>query len=122
MTSCAALRLVTPPPAWWRGHDLDALSDAELAARPDNLIALDGDGRISALSAGAARWAGISAWQARGRSLIGELSWLFGPAATAHLANLLAGCTGGTLAADGKRGPVTLTLVRGATRSYLAIA
>ena len=80
--SCAALRPVTPLPAWWHGHDLDALGERELAARTDALIALDADGRIVALSAGAARWAGVSAWQARGRSLLGELAWLFGAAAT----------------------------------------
>lgn len=120
--SCAALRLVTPPPAWWRGLDLDALTDGELATRTDLLIALDDRAHIVALSAGAARWAGVAAWQARGRSLLGELAWLFGAAASAHLAGLLATGAGGATTADGKRGPATLTLVRGATRSYLAIA
>ena len=102
---------------------LDELTDAELAATPLALIALDADGRVVAISPSAARWAGVAAWQVRGRALLGELGWLFGADATRRLADLLASpppCA--TLRAHRRDGTdVELTLSRGDRRIYLAV-
>ncbi len=103
---------------------LDELTDVELAVTPQALIALDADGRVVAISPSAARWAGVSAWQVRGRALLGELGWLFGADAARRLADLLAAAAPcATLRAHRRDGTdAELTLWRGDRRIYLAVS
>jgi hypothetical protein len=54
-------------------------------------IILDADGSVVEMSPEAAAWAGVSAWQARGRTLARELAWLFGVDASRAIEAFLGG-------------------------------
>ena len=87
------------------------------------MIALDGDGRVIAMSAGAARWAGVVAWHARGRGLVRELGWRFGAAAAQRIDDFTrADEASMVVCAHGRRGAIEVALVRGADRIYVALA
>jgi PAS domain-containing protein len=72
----------------WRGVDLDRLTLTDLEGSSHAVVALDDEGRIVAMSQSAARWFGVTAWQARGRALVRELGWRLG-AATEAIAGFL---------------------------------
>ncbi len=54
-------------------------------------ITLDAGGRVVEISPAAARWAGVSMWQTRGRQLARELPWIFGAEASRRIDAFLAG-------------------------------
>ncbi len=118
--SCPALATLTVslPVAF------DRWSAAELEAATPALIALDRAGRIVAVSARAARWMGVLAWQVRGRELLAELRWALGDVAAQRVAEILrGGPPSASTRAAGRRGaPVDLELVRGRDRLYLTLA
>ncbi len=109
------------------GQCLDAMSPDELARLDDAVIALDAEGHIVAITPAAARWIGVAAWQARGRTLTRELAWRFGQAATAAIA-AFSGDTApiSTIHAapdlTHQRPAAAVALVRGDRRIYLALA
>ncbi|MBP8808091.1 MAG: hypothetical protein KBG48_35435 [Kofleriaceae bacterium] len=74
---------MSPPMTLWRGVDLDRLTLTDLEGSSHAVVALDDDGRIVAMSQPAARWFGVTAWQARGRALVRELGWRLGAATEA---------------------------------------
>ncbi|MEZ4399355.1 MAG: hypothetical protein R3B06_05015 [Kofleriaceae bacterium] len=109
----------------WHGLDLDNLTVADLDAAATPVIALDGAGRIVGMSGAAARWAGVSAWQTRGRELARELAWRFGATAASVIDGFVrSGQAAGALHVDavGGRGAAEIELLRGGDRIYLAIA
>jgi|GEM_PF-2788513 len=123
-SSCATVRAVDAPRVHWRGIVLDELTEAELTRASFSIIALDGDGRVVATSASAARWAGVTAWQLRGRELTRELAWRLGEDATLRLVAFLNGSrASATLRVAGRRGSADadLTVLRGASRRYLVL-
>ena len=109
------------------GQRLDAMSPDELARLDDAVIALDADGHIVAITPAAARWIGVAAWQARGRTLTRELAWRFGKAATAAIA-AFSGDTAPISTVHAAPDPAdqrpaaAVALVRGDRRIYLALA
>ncbi|MBK7078032.1 MAG: hypothetical protein IPH44_37780 [Myxococcales bacterium] len=109
------------------GQRLDAMSPDELARLDDAVIALDADGHIVAITPAAARWIGVAAWQARGRTLTRELAWRFGKAATAAIA-AFSGDTAPISTVHAAPDPThqrpaaAVALVRGDRRIYLALA
>ena len=120
--SCVELRTarVTAP------VELDRWSLGELDAATTAVIVLDHGGLIVATSPTAARWLGVSAWQVRGRALLGELRWALGDVASQRVAEFLRADRGTvpatTTRASGRRGPpVDLELVRGRDRIYLTL-
>jgi hypothetical protein len=72
-------------------HHHEVLTEAQLpagaTARP--LIVLDAAGSVVDLNEAAARWAGVSAWQLRGRALARELTWAFGADAAREISAFL---------------------------------
>lgn len=112
---------------WSLGQHLDALSPDELARLDDPVIALDAAGQIVAITPAAARWIGVAAWQARGRTLTRELAWRFGADATSAIAEFssaTAPCSTVRAAADRahQRPGAEVALVRGDRRIYLTLA
>lgn len=109
------------------GQCLDAMSPDELARLDDAVIALDPEGHIVAITPAAARWIGVAAWQARGRTLTRELGWRFGKDATAAIAAFsddTAPLSTIHAAPDltHQRPAAEVALVRGDRRIYLALA
>ena len=111
--------------ARWRGVELDALSPGELERIGEPVIALDEDGCVVAMSASAARWAGVAAWQAKGRELAREFGWRFGRAAVESIRSFASASTPClTIRAEpvGPRAATPVALLRGDHRIYLAVA
>lgn len=109
----------------WRGVELDELSPTELDRAGEPLIALDRDGRIVAMSAAAAEWAGVAAWQARGRELVRELGWRFGRSAVDAIAAFVrssAACTAVRTEPGRRHRAADVALLRGDRRIYVALA
>ena len=102
---------------------LDRWSRDQLDVATTALIVLDHAGRIVAMSPTAARWFGVSAWQVRGRALLGELGWAIGPVATERVAEFLGSTVrAAATRAVGRRGSaVDLELLRGRDRVYLSL-
>lgn len=108
----------------WRAVDLDQLTADELARLDQPVIALDAAGRIEALTPAAARWVGVTAWQARGRSLARELAWRFGASAAAAIDAFVGDHTATTTVhaeAARQRPAGEIALVRGDRRIYLTL-
>ncbi len=109
----------------WRGLELDALSTGELERITEPVIALDAAGRVVAMSAAAARWVGVAAWQAKGRELSSEFGWRFGRSAVESIRSFVGAsipCLTIRAEPTAPRTATSVALLRGDQRIYLAVA
>ncbi len=109
----------------WRGVDLDRLTVTDLEGSTHAVVALDDDGRIVAMSQPAARWFGVTAWQARGRALVRELGWRLGAATDAIAGFLASPAPFASVRVPPRRATVRtstqVALLRGRGRWYVAL-